>query len=87
LGLVSLLMLRSLVRGGAEPAAAPAELPVAAATGGAHEEAAEADATTTSRTLRWRASGMSLRDELTELVREDPDAAAAILRSWIGNAS
>jgi flagellar M-ring protein FliF len=87
LGLVSLLMLRSLVRGGAEPAAAPAELPVAAAMSGEREETAEADATTTSRTLRWRASGMSLRDELTELVREDPDAAAAILRSWIGNAS
>ena len=33
------------------------------------------------------ASGPSLKDELAEMVREDPDAAASILRTWIGNAS
>ena len=32
------------------------------------------------------ASGPSLKDELAEMVREDPDAAASILRTWIGNA-
>jgi flagellar M-ring protein FliF len=31
--------------------------------------------------------GPSLKDDLTEMVREDPDAAAAILRTWISNAS
>ncbi|HYO25493.1 MAG TPA: hypothetical protein VEQ85_11160 [Lacipirellulaceae bacterium] len=31
--------------------------------------------------------GASLKDDLTEMVREDPDAAAAILRTWISNAS
>lgn len=30
--------------------------------------------------------GDNLRDDLTQIVREDPDTAAAILRSWIGNA-
>jgi flagellar M-ring protein FliF len=30
--------------------------------------------------------GPSLKDDLTEMVREDPDAAAAILRTWISNA-
>jgi flagellar M-ring protein FliF len=30
--------------------------------------------------------GVSMKDDLTDIVREDPDAAAAILRSWIGNA-
>ena len=30
-------------------------------------------------------SGRSLRDELSEIVQEDPDAAANILRSWIGH--
>jgi flagellar M-ring protein FliF len=30
--------------------------------------------------------GTSLKDELAEMVHEDPDAAAAILRSWIGKA-
>ncbi|MBM3998530.1 MAG: hypothetical protein FJ297_03130 [Planctomycetes bacterium] len=31
-------------------------------------------------------SGPSLRDELAELVREDPEAAATILSNWIGDA-
>ena len=30
--------------------------------------------------------GPTLKDDLTDIVREDPDAAAAILRNWIGNA-
>ncbi|MCG8449919.1 MAG: hypothetical protein MI725_10110, partial [Pirellulales bacterium] len=30
--------------------------------------------------------GTRLKDDLTEIVREDPEAAAAILRSWIENA-
>ena len=30
--------------------------------------------------------GPTLKDDLTEMVREDPDGAAAILRTWIGNA-
>lgn len=33
---------------------------------------------------RFAAGGASLRDELSELVQEDPDAAANILRTWIG---
>lgn len=32
-------------------------------------------------------SGPSLREELTEIVREDPEAAANVLRAWIGSAS
>jgi flagellar biosynthesis/type III secretory pathway M-ring protein FliF/YscJ len=30
--------------------------------------------------------GPSLKEDLSELVKEDPDGAAAILRTWIGNA-
>ena len=30
--------------------------------------------------------GKSVKDDLVEIVREDPDAAADILRSWIGKA-
>ena len=39
--------------------------------------------------LRRRRSkgGPSLRDELVEIVRDDPDAAANILRNWIGSAN
>ncbi len=38
--------------------------------------------------LRGRSSvsGRSLRDELSELVREDPDAAASVLQNWITEA-
>ena len=32
-------------------------------------------------------SGPSLRDELSDLVKEDPDSAANILRTWIGQAN
>jgi flagellar M-ring protein FliF len=31
--------------------------------------------------------GVSLKDDLAEMVKEDPDAAAAILKSWIGKAA
>jgi flagellar M-ring protein FliF len=31
--------------------------------------------------------GNSLKDDLVHVVNEDPDAAADILRSWIGKAS
>jgi flagellar M-ring protein FliF len=36
------------------------------------------------RLRRLTAGGPSLRDELSELVAEDPDAAANVLRTWIG---
>ncbi|MDA1053679.1 MAG: hypothetical protein O3C40_24790 [Planctomycetota bacterium] len=36
---------------------------------------------------RFQSSGRSLRDELTELVREDPDAAASVLQNWITEAA
>lgn len=83
LGLVSLVVLRSMVRaapgGGetatvqmrvaAEPEARPAESPESVAARRLH---------------RLTSGGPSLRDELSDLVKEDPDAAANILRSWIG---
>ena len=36
---------------------------------------------------RTSSTGGSLRDELTTMVREDPDAAANVLRNWIGDAA
>jgi len=36
---------------------------------------------------RFQSSGRSLRDELTELVREDPDGAASVLQNWITEAA
>jgi len=43
--------------------------------------------TVNSLRARFQQSGRSLRDELTELVHEDPDAAASVLANWIGDAA
>jgi flagellar M-ring protein FliF len=34
-----------------------------------------------------RGATVPIHDELADIVRDDPDAAASILRTWIGNAS
>jgi flagellar M-ring protein FliF len=88
--LVSLVMLRSMVK------SIPSSEPVArintellafdqggAASGGARSEEVGPDVDRPK--LRFK-KGPNLKEDLTEIVREDPDAAASILRSWIGNA-
>ncbi|HKD37824.1 MAG TPA: flagellar M-ring protein FliF C-terminal domain-containing protein [Pirellulales bacterium] len=89
LGMVSLLMLRSMVR--AVPAAESPRseaAPVTTAPAGEEEDAAAVEQQDAAARLKRRAkSGPSLRDELVEIVREDPDAAANILRNWIGSAT
>lgn len=96
LGFFSLVMLRSMVRGGgAQPEAAPAPSsgprPAAPARGEPREETAEtpepAETRAQRRLRRFNTSGASLQEELSELVNEDPDTAANILRTWIGSAS
>ena len=89
LGAVSLLVFRSMVR-----AAPVAELPraesapVKAAPASDELSAGEPEQQEAAARLKRRAkSGPSLRDELVEIVREDPDAAANILRNWIGSAT
>ena len=47
-------------------------------------QAGDPDAPERTR-LRMK-KGISLKDDLADMVREDPDAAAAILKSWIGKA-
>ena len=99
LGLFSLLMLKSFV--GAVPVAADSRVlsatmgddeedeshKPAGASGAAAAAAGDKDPSvkTKTRTLQRRLGGPNLREELIEMVREDPDAAANILRSWIGN--
>ena len=86
LALVSLLMLRAIVKAGPPlPPAPELKLPDLAAAPPA-ASGPEADAGKKGR-LKRRTSGQSLRDELVEIVREDPDTAANILRGWIGNPS
>jgi flagellar biosynthesis/type III secretory pathway M-ring protein FliF/YscJ len=55
----------------------------------AAEQAAAAGnpAVPAKRLVRRNNSGSSLRDELVEIVKEDPDTAANVLRTWITNAN
>lgn len=90
LGLFSLVMLRSMVR--AAPAATavpdlPLPPPPPPAEKAAEKGTAEPEGKGANRLKRRNGSGQSLRDELAEMVREDPDTAASILRTWIGNVS
>ena len=89
MGLVvfSLLVLRSMVRaapsGVVPEAAETASGGLSIVVGGEGDDKDEEGA---SRLKRRFQSGPSLKDDLAEMVHEDPDAAAAILGNWIGNA-
>ena len=91
-GLGSLLMLRGMIRSPAalpRPAAAHAEAhsgPRLAAVESEPESADEAEPEKVLR-RRFQSSGPDLRAELQDIVKENPDAAANILRSWIGEAA
>ncbi len=86
LAMVSLMMLRSMVR--ASPAVEePLGTPVAATAGHAAPRSPKKEESAAERRLKkLSGNGPTLRDELSELVVEDPEAAANILRNWIGNA-
>jgi flagellar M-ring protein FliF len=91
-GLASLLMLRGMIR-------APGGAPGAAAAVATHHETAAPNLTVHQppdeeeaepvRALkkRFQSSGPDLKAELHEIVKDNPDVAATILRSWIGEAA
>jgi flagellar M-ring protein FliF len=87
LAFFGLWMLRSLVRSTAVavPREATSAARVAAVASEEMEEEPEAVKAAAPRLRRFGTSGPSLRDELAQLVQEDPDAAANVLRTWIGN--
>jgi flagellar M-ring protein FliF len=85
----SLLVLRSIVKSkptdtGKAPAAGAPGLTLHVEEPPAGAKASDESAIDRPR-LRLK-KGKSLKDDLVEIVREDPDAAADILRSWIGKA-
>lgn len=94
-GLLALLMMRSMLNstatagvatGAAEALESAAGGPqIAAATVDDAEESNEA--AKPARLKRFTANGGDLKNELQILVKEDPDAAANILRTWIGEAA
>ena len=84
----SLLVMRSVVKGGpsSAPAAAGASgstLAIEADEPSTQSDNAEEEPDDDRPRLRLK-RGKSLKDDLVEIVHEDPDAAAEILRSWIG---
>ncbi|TWT86523.1 flagellar MS-ring protein [Pseudobythopirellula maris] len=85
--LVGLMMMRSVINGGPGdsngPLASMPELQLET-PGGAGDEEEEDDQGRPKLKLR---KPETLKDDLADMVRSDPDAAAAILRNWIGNAS
>jgi flagellar M-ring protein FliF len=87
--LASLRVLRSVVRGGTTGDPASAALGSPALTlqpdvGSAPEDNQSAPEEERPR-LRFK-KGKSLKDDLVQIVHDDPDAAADILRSWISKA-
>jgi len=91
--LVSLIMLRSMVKSIPDPAPSVtlggATLALDTVEGSSTTPAsgdADAEGDDNKRPRLKLKKGDSLKDELVEIVQEDPEAAAAILRSWIGNA-
>jgi len=89
LGMIALMMVRSLLRSLPAVAATGAPAAVAATPHAENEEEddelGDKAAAAAHRLKRFSGSGPSLRDELAELVSEDPDAAANVLRTWIGS--
>jgi flagellar M-ring protein FliF len=89
---IAMLMLRSMVRSAPAAASAQTQNVLSARIESptqAQSQTAEGDAETPqaeARLRRFSAAGPSLRDELSQLVQSDPDAAANVLRTWIGNA-
>ena len=88
LGLLSLLMLRSMVKSNV-PAPATSSVALPAAPKKAADEPVQDEPAPEPIILQRRQhpAGGSLRDELTAMVKEDPDAAANVLRTWIGDAA
>ena len=90
IGFFSLLILRNMVHSFPKNSSPPV-----ASTGPVVKEGAvsppeydvEANGQNTKQFLRRSSeSSPNLREELVEIVREDPDAAAKVISSWIGNA-
>ena len=91
IALVSLIMLRSMVKSipPSDPVVALDTPELSLHVGEGQSESQRQEDPEEEKKSRPRLKlkkGHSLKEDLTEIVREDPDAAAAILRSWINDA-
>ncbi len=82
----SLVALRSMLRNvsATTPESAAVSMRVSGSEPNPQESEEEVEVAAARRLRRMTGSGPTLRDELSELVKEDPDSAANVLRSWIG---
>jgi flagellar M-ring protein FliF len=85
LAFISLIMLRSMVRMAPAMPPLPAMETLAKTAEGAEEEDETPEARQAKQGKRFQGTGESLLDDLSDMVSHDPDTAANILRSWIGN--
>jgi flagellar M-ring protein FliF len=91
LGLAGLLVLRSILRSSLAASARPTVADSSAAGDTISlsrvDEAEPLAGPHTRRARRASPIGPAFQGELADIVREDPNAAASVLRTWIGNAS
>ncbi len=90
LAVVGLLVLRSMVRsvsGGTQLPSASAAMGLPAKLSLVSDDFEQEPDEPTEPFERHDASSASLSGELAEVVRNDPEAAVHVLRTWIGNAS
>jgi flagellar M-ring protein FliF len=95
MALVGIVMLRGMLKAAPSGGAVAVDsnfavtLPINTSVEPSSEEAFddENDENGNSLKARFQHSGRSLRDELSELVKEDLDAAANVLQNWIGDAA
>ena len=91
-GLVSLIMFRGMLKSTPPPegdAEAKSPLELSETEESAEGEAGEVEEEKQENELKrkFQKKGGNLRDDLAELVSEDPDAAASVLSKWIGDAA
>jgi len=91
-GLFGLVMLRSMVRPRPSDSPTPEAGSVRLSDADDDEEEGETAGKTEAeiselKKRRFQTSGPNLRNDLTDLVAEDPDTAAAVLSKWIGDAA
>ena len=86
LGAFGLLIMRGMLRGAESSAAERQAASDEAREAGTGESADGGEGEDRSK-RRFDGDGPSLRDELTELIQDDPDAAVSVLKQWIGEAA
>jgi len=91
-GLVSLFMFRGMLKGGGsndggDAADSPIELAENEGADSADGEVSTEEKKENELKRKFQKKDGNLRDDLAELVSEDPDAAASVLSKWIGDAA